>query len=162
MRRSLAVVSCALVASLALLAGCPGSKTSGGGGGTTTANNPPKGGELDKLMRTRMNASYSQLVFLVFHAEGDTNFESIEQEGSKLTEAIAAVLALQPPLIVQSEQAKGVYVDYNNTLKKDNDRFVEATSRRDIQSMSTSLSKIGETCSACHHFFRVSIKDAAE
>ena len=160
MWRNLGVLSCAVVALLALSTGCPGSKTSGPTGGGTTAQ--PKSGELDRLMRTRMNASYSQLVFLVFHADGEHDFMKISEEGAKLSEAIATVLKLQIPPVAQSEQARGIYVDYNETLRRDNERFVAATAAKDISAMSTSLTKIGETCSACHHFFRVEIKDAAE
>lgn len=162
MRCTVEALSCALLVSLALSIGCSGGgKGPTGGGGETTAQ-PKKGNELDKLMRTRMNASYSQLVFLVFHSEGDLNFASIEEEGAKLTDAITAVLALQMPPQVQSEQARGIYVDYNNTLKRDNERFVAATAAKDLPAMQSSLTKVGETCSACHHFFRVKVPDAAE
>jgi cytochrome c556 len=154
MRRTLAV-SCTVLASLALLAGCSGSGAGSGSGAkptgpTTTA----KSGELDKLMRTKMNASYSQLVFLVFHAE-EPDFDAIATEGAKLSDAIAGVLQLQVPPVAQSDQARQVYVDYNETLRRDNEKFVAASADRDLTAMSTSLTKIGETCSACHHFFRV-------
>lgn len=150
MQRTLSVLLGAVVA---LSMGC-----SGGGGGTKTSGTTatqPKSGELDKLMRTRMNKSYSQLVFLVFHSDGQPDFQAISEEGSRLSEAIASVLQLPMPPIVQSEQARSVYIDYNETLRRDNDRFSAATSRQDLAEMSTSLTKIGETCSACHHFFRV-------
>jgi hypothetical protein len=155
MRRTPAVLSCAVLASL-VLAGCPGSKTN------NTPTNQPKSGELDKLMRTRMNAAYSQLVFLVFHAEGDPNFSAISEESGRLSDAISSVLKLQLPPMVSSDQARQIYVDYNDALKRDNDKFVEATSRQDLESMSVSLKKIGNTCSACHNFFRVKLKDQAE
>ena len=145
---------------MALSAGCSGS----GKSTTSTSTGPaqPTSGELDKLMRTRMNASYSQLVFLVFHAEGEHDFAKISDESARLSDAIAGVLKLQVPPLVQSDQSRAVYIDYNETLRRDNEKFVEATAQRDITAMSASLSKIGETCSACHHFFRVEIKDAAE
>src|SRR5690348_16904097 len=96
MRCTVEALSCALIFSLALSMGCSGGgKGPSGGGGDTTQ--PRKSGELDKLMRTRMNASYSQLVFLVFHSEGDINFAGIDEESAKLTDAITAVLALQMP-----------------------------------------------------------------
>ncbi len=136
---------------------------SGSGAGTQTSGPtaaPPKSGELDKLMRTRMNKSYSQLVFLVFHSEGEPDFQAITEEGGRLSEAISSVLSLPMPPVVQSEQARSVYVDYNETLRRDNERFAAATARQDLTEMGTSLTKIGETCSACHHFFRVEIKDA--
>jgi hypothetical protein len=109
-----------------------------------------------------MNAHYSQLVFLVFHAEGDPDFAAISAESSQLSDAIQGVLNLPVPPVAQSEQARGIYVDYNQMLKRDNERFVDAISKQDMPTMSTSLTKIGETCSACHHFFRVKIKDQAE
>jgi cytochrome c556 len=148
------------MASLALTTGCPssGPKTDPVGPGS----GEQKMGELDKLMRTRMNASYSQLVFLVFHAEGELDFSTISAESAKLSEAIVRVLELQMPSMVKSDEGRSVYVDYNKTLKRDNDRFVEATAKKDSATMQTTLTKIGETCSACHHFFRISIKDAAE
>lgn len=151
--------SCIVIASLVLGTGCPSS------GSTTPSNEPvaqPRSGELDKLMRTRMNSSYSQLVFLVFHAEGEPDFASISQEGARLSEAIASVLKLQMPPVVQSEQARQVYVDYNETLRRDNEKLTAATALKDLPAVSTSLTKIGETCSACHHFFRVDIKEPAK
>jgi hypothetical protein len=162
MRRIVEALSCtvAVIVLLALSMGCSGGKAGPGGTGDTTQAR--KSGELDKLMRTRMNASYSQLVFLVFHSDGEINYTAVEEEGAKLTDAITAVLALQPPRQVQSEQARGIYVDYNNTLKRDNERFVAATAAKDLQTMQSSLTKVGETCSACHHFFRVKVPDAAE
>jgi hypothetical protein len=159
MRRAFSVSLCAAVASISLSTGCPG-KT---GPTTTTTDptaNPAKSGELDKLMRTRMNKSYSQLVFLVFHSEGDPDFGLISEEGGRLSEAISTVLQLPMPPMVQSEQARSVYVDYNETLRRDNEKFTSATARQAIADMRTSLTKIGDTCSACHHFFRVEIKDA--
>jgi hypothetical protein len=147
-----------VVASSSLSAGCSGS--GGGTKPTDTTAKQPKSGELDKLMRTRMNKSYSQLVFLVFHSEGDPEFAAISEEGSRLSEAISSVLSLPMPPVVQSEQARSVYVDYNETLRRDNEKFAAATSRQDLAEMRTSLTKIGDTCSACHHFFRVEIKEA--
>jgi cytochrome c556 len=170
MRRTLEVLSCAVIASLAIAAGCSGSKASSGGGtgpsngsesssgptgGGTTAESK-KSGELDKLMRTQMNKSYSQLVFLVFHADSP-DFAAIKDEGTRLSDAIVRVLDLPMPPIVQSDQARQIYVDYNQNLRRDNEKFVAATSRQDMPAMSVSLKKIGETCSACHHFFRVEI-----
>jgi cytochrome c556 len=158
MRRTLLASSCAAIASLALLAGCSGSSSSAKKGTGPDQSN----GELDKLMRTRMNTSYSQLVFLVFHAEGDPDFKAISEESARLSEAVVGVLKLEVPPIAQSDQARQVYVDYNEMLRKDNDRFVEATGRRDMTAMSAALTKVGDTCSACHKFFRVKIPDQAE
>jgi hypothetical protein len=142
-----------VLTSLALLTGCSGS-SSGSGAKPTGPAPTAKSGELDKLMRTKMNAAYSQLVFLVFHAD-EPNYEAISMEGAKLSDAISGVLQLQVPPVAQSEQARQVYVDYNETLRRDNEKFVAATVERNLATMSTSLTKIGETCSACHHFFRV-------
>lgn len=155
MRRTLRASSCAVLASLAFATGCPGGKP-------PPAAPPKKSGELDKLMRTRMNTSYSQLVFLVFHSEGEPNFAAITEESAKLSEAVDGVLKLQAPPVVQSEQAREVYVDYNNTLFRDNEKFVAAIAQKDVAGMTASLTKIGDTCSACHHFFRIEIKDPAE
>ncbi len=165
MRRTFGVTSCAVVASLAISAGCSGSKagekttTDTAGAGTAQNQEPAKGGELDKLMRTRMNVSYSQLVYLVFHAEGGPNYDAISEESSKLSEAIDRVLKLHFPPQAKSDEARSVYRDYNEKLRRDNERFVAATVQKDLATMSTSLTKIGETCSACHHFFRIEIKD---
>jgi cytochrome c556 len=143
------------VFALAVLTGCAGS------GSSTTANAPtaePQPSQLDKVMRTKMNASYSRLMYLVFHAEGDPDFASIAKEGAALSDAVRDVLSLPVPAVAQSEQGRAVYLDYNNALKRDNERLVEATAQKDIASISTSLTKIGETCSACHNFFRVEIE----
>jgi hypothetical protein len=163
MGRTFEVSSCAVIACLAL-AGCPGGKSGTGTNTQPTGPNgqPAKSGELDKLMRTKMNKSYSQLVYLVFHSDGGPDFAAISQEGARLSDAIAGVLKLPMPPMVQSDQARSIYLDYNNTLWRDNEKFAEATSRQDLPTMSAALTKIGDTCSACHHFFRVKIKDQAE
>ena len=148
---------------LALSSACSGGGAGTGTTGTTTPTTtaePKEATELDKLMRTRMNTHYSKLVYLVFHAEGGPDFGAITQESVQMTEAIQRVLDLPPPTVAQSEQGKQVYVDYNQKLKRDNDRFVAATESKDIGTMSTTLTKIGDTCSACHHFFRVDVKEA--
>jgi cytochrome c556 len=159
------VSSCAVVAALALSSGCSGSSSSSGSGpkpaDPAQPQAKPTSHELDLLMRTRMNVHYSQLVYLVFHAE-TPDFAKISEETSHLSEAIQAVLNLQAPPQAQSEQARQIYRDYNETLRRDGEKFVAATARKDFPAMSSSLSKIGETCSACHHFFRIEIKDAAE
>ena len=148
---------------LALSSACSGGGAGTGTTGTTTPTTtaePKEATELDKLMRTRMNTHYSKLVYLVFHAEGGPDFDAITQESVHMTEAIQRVLDLPPPTVAQSDQGKEVYVDYNQKLKRDNDRFVAATESKDIGTMSTTLTKIGDTCSACHHFFRVDVKEA--
>jgi len=109
-----------------------------------------------------MNVSYSQLVYLVFHAEGGPNYDAISEESARLSEAIDRVLKLTFPPQAKSDEARSVYRDYNETLRKDNERFVSATARKDINVMSSSLQKIGETCSACHHFFRIDVKDTPQ
>lgn len=165
MRRTHEALACAVVGWLALSSGCTGGGAAGGGGTPTGPTTPTPlaeskpASELDRLMRTRMNTHYSKLVYLVFHAEGGPDFDAISSESTQMTEAVQRVLELPPPPIVQSEQARQVYVDYNTTLQRDNERFVAATTRKDIGAMSTTLTKIGDTCSACHHFFRVEIKD---
>lgn len=106
-----------------------------------------------------MNVSYSQLVFLVFHAEGGPDFAAISEESSKLSEAIDRVLKLHFPPQAKSDEARSVYRDYNEKLRRDNERFVTATSQKDLDTMRVSLEKVGETCSACHHFFRIEIKE---
>jgi hypothetical protein len=162
MRRILGVLSCAVIASLALSAGCSGSgKGKGGDTKPTDPTTKPLSHELDKLMRTRMNVHYSQLVFLVFHAESP-DFAKISEETAQLREAVSSVLALQAPPQAVSDQARQVYVDYNETLRRDSEKFVAATARKEFPAMQATLTKMGETCSACHHFFRVQIKDAAE
>lgn len=163
MSRTHELLACAAVGWLALSSGCSGGAGGGTSNGTTTPTQPVESKpatELDRLMRTRMNTHYSKLVYLVFHAEGGPDFDAITGESAQMTEAVQRVLELPPPPIVQSEQARQVYVDYNTTLQRDNERFVAATTRKDIGAMSTTLTKIGDTCSACHHFFRVEIKDS--
>ena len=159
------VSSYAVVAALALSFACSGSSSSSGSGTgpkpADPAKPPPTSHDLDLLMRTRMNVHYSQLVYLVFHAEAP-DFAKISEETTHLSEAISAVLRLQAPPQAQSEQARQIYLDYNETLKRDGEKFVAATARKDFPAMSASLTKIGETCSACHHFFRIEIKEAAE
>lgn len=163
MRRFHEVLSCALFG-LALSSGCSGGSGAAGPTNTdpttpTTTVQPKEATELDKLMRTRMNTHYSKLVYLVFHAEDGPDFQAISDESVNMTAAIQSVLDLPPPPVVQSDQAKQVYVDYNHTLKQQNDKFVAATARKDIAAMSSTLTKVGDTCSSCHHFFRIDIKE---
>ena len=158
MQRTVQMLACALIASLVLASGCSGK--SGSGGGTTVQSTQTR--DLDLLMRTRMNASYSQLVYLVFHAEGEHDYAKITEESARLTEAVATVLKLGLPPQVTSDQARHIYIDYNETLRRDNEKFSAATAAKDFETMSSSLTKMGETCSACHHFFRIKVPDAAE
>src|SRR5690242_7671699 len=85
MQRSLGVLRCVVGAWLAVSAGCSGS---GKSTPASAGSAQPTSRELDKLMRTRMNAAYSQLIFLVFHAEGERDFPRISDESTRLSDAI--------------------------------------------------------------------------
>lgn len=120
---------------------------------------PQKGGELDLLMRNKMNKAYTQLMFHLFHAETDTDFGTLAMEAEQLRETVAKVRALPKPPRVQSEQSASVYVTYNDLLLQQADKFVAATAQQNRPEMEALLSKIGKTCNDCHRFFRVEIPD---
>jgi cytochrome c556 len=123
---------------------------------TTSAKSP----DIEKLMRTKMNTSYSQLVFLVFHAEGDADYTKINEHTANLQDTVEKVMALTPPPVVASKEAREVYMTYNETLKRDAARFAAAVAQKDPDSMQSVLTRVGDTCNACHHFFRIEIEDA--
>ena len=159
---------------LALAVGCSGSGTqagtspttpSGNGSnpiaGATPASTQAKGNHgLDKLMRTRMNKSYTQLVFFILDSAIDVDMAKIETETAELQSAVGAVRSLPLPGMVQSEEAKEVYVTYNDVLQRDADKFAVAVKAGDRPQMETMLTKIGKTCNDCHRFFRVDVTDA--
>src|SRR5687767_3762302 len=64
------------------------------------ATTKPSDSRLDKLMRTRMNKSYTQLVFFVLDSATDVDFAKIDVEAKELQGAVAAVRALpMPPMV---------------------------------------------------------------
>ena len=117
-----------------------------------------KSGELDKLMRTRMNRSYTQLVFYVLDSDIDVDPAKISHEAKELQGAVAAVRALPMPSMVQSNESREVYTTYNDVLQRDADKFFAAASSSDRPQMEALLTKIGKTCNDCHRFFRVDVK----
>jgi hypothetical protein len=150
-----------------LAAGCPGSTatkptttttTSGEASASPDGTAKPKSG-LDKLMRTRMNKAYTQLVFYVLDSTADVDFAKIQAETEDLKGAVGTVLSLPTPAMAQSEEARSVYRTYNETLQRDTNRFAEAVGAKDRPQMEGLLSKIGKTCNDCHRFFRVDVKD---
>ncbi len=144
---------------IALLAGVLGCSSSTAAKPETAAARK-KSGELDKLMRTRMNKSYSQLMFLVFHSEGDSDFGKIEIESDQLRQAVVQVRGLAMPPVVESDEGRSVYSTYNDILQRDTDRFAEAIAQKNRPEIEGLLTKIGKTCDDCHRFFRVEITDA--
>lgn len=111
-------------------------------------------------MRTRMNASYSSLVFLVFHSDGTLDYPKIGQEAIGLRDTVKHVRGLKTPPMVKSDSGLEVYMTYNDTLQRNADLFVEAVDGQDPPRMQVVLGKIGQTCNDCHHFFRVDVEDA--
>lgn len=109
-------------------------------------------------MRTRMNRSYTQLVFYVLDSDTDVEPAKITQEAKELQGAVAAVRALPTPPMVQSNESREVYTTYNDVLQRDADKFFAAASSADRAQMETLLTKIGKTCNDCHRFFRVDVK----
>jgi cytochrome c556 len=138
------------------------------GGCSSAASKPAaapadkKQSELDKLMRERMNKVFSTLIFQVFHAEGDLDFASADQHAAELQEVVVTVRNLPMPPMVTSDEAKQVFFTYNDELKHQAEKFVEAVGHRDRANMEALLTNIGQTCNQCHHFFRLDIKDAPE
>jgi hypothetical protein len=131
-----------------------GSTTTSGVGAVPTGQ---KSG-LDKLMRTRMNKSYTQLVFYVLDSDIDVEPAKLQHETEELRAAVEAVRALPMPPMVQSDEAREVYVTFNDTLQRDSDVFAAAVAASDRPKMEATLQKIGKTCNDCHRFFRVDVK----
>ncbi len=117
---------------------------------------------LDKLMRERMNKVFSQLIFQVFHAEGDPDFTALTQQAVELRGTVDRVRHLPTPAVVTSDEAREVFYTYNDALQRDSDKFSVAVDHHDVDSMKSLLTKIGQTCNQCHHFFRLKIDDAPE
>jgi cytochrome c556 len=123
---------------------------------------PKQQSELDKLMREKMNKVFSSLIFQVFHAEGEMDFASVNQQAGDLQQVVTSVRNLQLPPMVTSDEARQVFLTYNDSLQHQADKFAEAVGRRDRANMEALLTNIGQTCNQCHHFFRLDIKDAPE
>ncbi|MGE5187339.1 MAG: hypothetical protein ACM31C_35070 [Acidobacteriota bacterium] len=117
---------------------------------------------LDKLMRDKMNTVFSQLIFKVFHADGDPDFTSLAQQAGELRGTVDRVRHLPTPAVVSSDEAREVFYTYNDALQRDSDKFSTAVDHHDLDSMKSLLTKIGQTCNQCHHFFRLKIDDAPE
>jgi len=139
------------------LAGCSGAASK-----PTTVQPDKKQSELDKLMRERMNKVFSTLIFQVFHAEGDLDFAMANKNAAELQDVVTSVRNLPMPPMVTSDEAKQVFFTYNDELKHQAEKFVDAVAHRDRPNMETLLTNIGQTCNQCHHFFRLDIKDAPE
>jgi hypothetical protein len=139
----------------------PAAPAQGGGPSATPAamTQPKPKGELDKLMRTRMNKAYTQLVFYVLDSASDVDFAKIEHETQELLSAVGAVRGLPTPSMVQSAEALEVYKTYNDVLQRDADKFNAAVKTKERPQMEGALTKIGKTCNDCHRFFRVEVKD---
>jgi cytochrome c556 len=125
----------------------------------TTATPRKKGGELDKVMRTRMNKAYSSLVFQILHSTTEYDYARITADGAELRQAVQRVLDLPPPPVAESEEARSVYLTYNQTLQRNADKFSEAIAQKNRPEMETLLTKIGKTCNDCHKFFRIEIEN---
>jgi cytochrome c556 len=107
-----------------------------------------------------MNKSYTQLVAFVLDSTTDVDFDKIEKESTELASAVKAVRSLPLPSMAQSEEARSVYTTYNDVLQRDTDKFVDAVTAKDRPQMEALLAKVGKTCTSCHKFFRVEVKDA--
>lgn len=129
---------------------------------TTAAATGSAQSPLDKLMRDRMNKVFSQLIFQVFHADGDPDFAALTQQAGELRSVVDSVRHLPTPTVVSSDEAREVFYTYNDALQRDSDKFSVAVDHHDVDSMKSLLTKIGQTCNQCHHFFRLKIDDAPE
>jgi cytochrome c556 len=132
---------------------------------TTT---PPKllhSPELNDIMKAEVNQPFSALQFLVFHA-GDANpggsdldYARIAVPASTLREGIFKVRAIVDPPVPAGE-ARAVFFTYVDSLARDSEQLFGAVALRDRGKTERLLTRIGETCSNCHHFFR--LKDIEE
>ncbi len=128
----------------------------------SAATAPKTQSALDKLMRDKMNTVFSQLIFQVFHAEGDPDYGALAQQAVELRGTVDRVRHLPTPSVVSSDEAREVFYTYNDALQRDSDKFSTAVDHHDLDSMKSLLTKIGQTCNQCHHFFRLKIDDAPE
>ena len=135
------------------------------GGGASTAPEPPPpkivhNEELTGLMKTEVNQPFSALMFLVFHAAEqspgatDLDYAKIAVPANTLRAGILKLRASSDPPVLTSE-ARAVFFTYVDAMVRDSSALTEALVRRDRSRTEGLLSKISETCSDCHHFFRL-------
>jgi len=129
---------------------------------TPAAAAAPGQSQLDKLMRDHMNKVFSQLIFQVFHNDTDLDFAMVGQQAVELRGTVDRVRHLPTPDLVASAEAREVFFTYNDALQRDSDKFQLAVDHHDLDSMKSLLTRIGQTCNQCHHFFRLKIEDTPE
>jgi hypothetical protein len=145
-----------VIASLAL--GC-----GGGAANAPSAGAPPKllhSPELNGIMKTEVNQPFSALMFLVFHAaesnpsSSDLDYAKILVPATTLRGGIAKVRQIVDPPVMTSE-ARAVFYTYVDSMVRDSEQLSDAVASRDRGRTEKLLNKISETCSNCHHFFRL-------
>jgi hypothetical protein len=116
--------------------------------------------ELNEIMKAEVNQPFSALMFLVFHAadatpnSNDLDYAKINMPASTLREGIFKVRAIVDPPVLTAE-ARGVFFTYVDSMVRDSTQLSDAIVGRDRRRSEKLLTKISETCSNCHHFFRL-------
>lgn len=120
--------------------------------------------ELNEIMKAEVNQPFSALMFLVFHSGdanpgGDLDYVKISIPTATLREGLFKVRAIVDPPVLTAE-ARSVFFTYVDSLVRDSEQLSDAVGHRDRGHTEKLLTKISETCSNCHHFFR--LKDIEE
>ena len=121
-------------------------------------HDPPHSSVLRTIMKDEVNAPYSALAFLVFHAGDPADDRAITAHAASVQRGVAKVRALGD-LPTQSDAGRAVFFTYLDSLAFDADRFSGAVVTHDRAEMAASLGRIGRTCNNCHHFFRIAVGD---
>jgi len=115
---------------------------------------------LNEIMKTEVNQPFSALTFLVFHAadvnpgSSDLEYAKISIPAATLREGIFKVRAIADPPVLTTE-ARAVFFTFVESMARDSDQLSTAVASRDRGRTEKLLTKISETCSNCHHFFRL-------
>jgi hypothetical protein len=116
--------------------------------------------ELNNIMKTEVNEPFSALQFLVFHANEadpgvtDLDYAKIGVPVATLREGLFKVRSIVDPP-VRTAEARAVFFTYVTSMVRDSEQLSEAVAGRDRARTEKLIAKIGETCSNCHHFFRL-------
>jgi hypothetical protein len=137
-----------------------------GCGGASKQSAPPSklmhSPELNGIMKTEVNQPFSALMFLVFHADGDdVDFARISVPVSTLREGIFKVRAVVDPPVMTAE-ARSVFFTYVDSMVRDSEQLSDAVRGRDRPRTEKLLTKISNTSTNCHRFFRLKEIEAAQ
>lgn len=120
--------------------------------------------ELQRIMKGRVNPTFSNLSFLLLRGdEADLAPEELAAERQRNVEvlrgALAEVRALRT-VPTRTEEGRAVFATYVDSVSRAADRLAAQVDGGDLVAATATLEEIAETCNACHHFFRLDIHDS--